>query len=65
MRTLSEYNMDALLTYFPKDINNGADVKCECGAEMEYVSPGTVLTSYPPKVGVKCPVCGKYDFKIV
>jgi ribosomal protein S27E len=65
MKTLEEHNEYIYkINAEPKVCSAG--VKCDdCGTEMILPQPNVVLTSYPPKMRVKCPSCGKSDCMVV
>ena len=65
MKTLEEHNeYICKINAEPKVCLAG--VKCDdCGTEMILSQPNVVLASYPPKMRVECPSCGKSDCMVV
>lgn len=65
MKTLEEHNK-YVYNLYTQEKTYSAGVKCDdCGTEMILPEPNVVLTSYPPKVKVECPKCGKTGLKVV
>jgi ribosomal protein S27E len=63
MKTLEEHNEHIYMIHAQPKVCL-AGVKCDdCGTEMILPESNVVLTSYPPKVRVECPKCGKTGLK--
>ena len=64
---LDDYNREKMKEKYPfLTEDSWANVECnECGAEMYYPEPHTILPSLPLQKRVKCPKCGEMGYKVV
>jgi RNase P subunit RPR2 len=65
MKTLKEHNDEVAETLRARhESTNLTGVACDhCGTEMRYSNVGVSLATYPPKVRVECPQCGRVGWK--
>jgi DNA-directed RNA polymerase subunit RPC12/RpoP len=64
MKSVEEYNKRIMSRYSEEELHRyKTGVKCNyCEAEMLKTNPNMVLASFPPKLEIRCPVCGVRDY---
>ncbi len=65
MKTLEEHNEHIYKIHAEPKVYSAGDKCDDCGTEMILPEPNIILTSYPPKVRVECPNCGKTGVKVI
>lgn len=61
---LNKFNQSRLYSTWQDNKPNG--IACpECGAELVDMQSNEILTSNPPKIRIRCPVCEYFGYRYV